>query len=80
MDTSKHVLTQPIASAGFYEDGSMVKSVTSANTIELEKQRLMRMSSIVERSLCRDDYKKWAWDGCSNLSAAFLQYPPDRIG
>jgi hypothetical protein len=38
------------------------------------------MSTIVESSLGRDDYEKWAWDGCSATSAAFLQSPPDRIG
>ena len=75
IDSTKHLLTQPVARAGFYEDGTMAKSVTSAITIELEKQRLVRMSSIVESSLGRDDYEKWAWDGCSNLSAAFLQSP-----
>ena len=37
------------------------------------------MNSIVENSLGRDDYEKWAWDGCSNLSAAFLQSPSDAI-
>jgi hypothetical protein len=58
IDTSKHLLTQPVARAGFYEDGSMAKSMTSAITIELEKQRLMRMGSIVETSLGRDDYEK----------------------
>ena len=47
VNTSKHLLTQPIARAGFYEDGSTVKSMTSAITIELEKQRLMHVSLIV---------------------------------
>ena len=37
VDTSKHLLTQPIARAGFYGDGSLAKSVTCAITIELEK-------------------------------------------
>ena len=60
IDTSKHPLAQPIVRAGFYEDSSMAKSVTSAITIELEKQSLMRMSSIVESSLGRDDYENLA--------------------
>ena len=68
VDTSKHLLTQPIARAGFYEDDSMTKSVTSAITIELEKQRLVRMGTIVESSLGRDYYKKWTWDGHSAIS------------
>ena len=71
VDTSKHLLTQPIARKSFYKDGI---------TIELEKQRLMRMSSIAESSLSRDDYEKWVWDGYSNLSAAFLLSPPVAIG
>ena len=54
--------------------------MTSAITIELEKQRLMRMSLIVKSSLDRDDCEKGAWDGCSNLRAAFLQSPPNAIG
>ena len=54
--------------------------MTNAITIELEKQRLMHMSSIVESSLGRDDYEKWVLDGCSNLSAVVLQSPPDAIG
>ena len=40
----------------------------------------MHTSSIVESSLNRDDYEKWVPDECSNLSAVFLQFPPDRIG
>ena len=79
IDASKHLLTQPIVRAGFYEDGSMAKSVTSAITINLEKQRLMRMGTIVESSLGRDKYEKLTSDGCSDLSTAFLQSSPDRI-
>ena len=57
----------------------MPKSVTNAITIKLEKQRLMRTGTTVESSPGRDDYEKWAWDGCSAMSAAFLQSPPNRI-
>ena len=51
----------------------MAKSVTSAITIELEKQRVMRMGTIVESSLGRDDYEKRAWDEYSDLSVTFLK-------
>ena len=50
----------------------MANSKTSATTIKLEKQRLVRMGLIVKSSLGRDDHEKWAWDGCSDLRAAFL--------
>ena len=46
----------------------------------MEKQRLIHVSSMVESSLVRDDYEKWVWGGYSDLSAAFLQSPPDTIG
>ena len=35
---------------------------------------------VVEDSLDRGDYKKWSWDGCSKMSAAFLQSLTDPIG
>jgi hypothetical protein len=80
IDTSKYLITQPVTRAGFYEDGSMARSVTNAITNELEKQRLLHMSTIVETSLGRYDYEKWAWGGCGAMSAAFLQSLPDIIG
>ena len=80
INTSNHLLIKPDKKVGFYTDGSMAKSVTNAITIELEKQRLMRMDILVKSSLRRDDYEKSTWGGYSATSAAFLQALPDRIG
>ena len=58
----------------------MAGSVTNAVTIELETQRSIHLGTVVEDYLHRNDYEKWSWEGCSKMSAAFLQSPLDPIG
>ena len=71
-DTSTHLLTQTVTRAGFYNDGSMLRSAINTITIELKELRSMRVCTVVESSLRRDDYGKWAWDGYSAMNAACL--------
>ena len=82
VNTSKYLITQAVTRAGFYEDGPMEISVTKAVTIKLETQRSMRLGTIVEILLDRDEYEynKLSWDGRIMMSAVLLQSPPDSIG
>ena len=74
------MIVQPVERAGFYEDGSMALSVTHALTEELEKQRSLNLGANIVRTLGREDYEKWSWDGCTRMNSMFLASPPDRIG
>ena len=47
--------------------------------IELERQGLLHMTTVVERTIRRDTCGKLAWDGCSVMSVAFLQSQRDII-
>ena len=55
-------------------------SVTHALTEELEKQRSLDLGKNITKTLGREDYEKWSWDGCTRMSSMFLTSPPDRIG
>ena len=79
-DTANYLIVQPVKRAGFYEDRSMARSVTHALTEELEKQRSLNLGANIARTLGREDYEKWSWDGCTRMSSMFLTSPPDRIG
>ena len=75
-----YLLTQYVNRAGFYSDGSHAPSrITKAIKIELEKARSTDLGQRITRTLTRDDYEHWSWEGWSPMSAVFLHSPPDQF-
>ena len=79
-DNANYLINQPLERAGFCADGTIKRSVTNTVTEELEKQRSSRLGTEVERTLGREEYERWAWDGGTRMSSEFLISPPDAIG
>ena len=54
--------------------------MTNAVTKELEKQRSSRLGTEIERTMGREEYEKWAWDGGTRMNSLFISSPLDAIG
>ena len=80
LSNPKLLLTQELARAGFYEDGSVAKSVTNALTIELEGSRSRSLGNWIADRLDRKSYERWSWEAWRKSSAVFLHSPPDQFG
>ena len=79
-DNRSLLINQPMANAGFYDDGSSPGSITNVITSEIESARSTALEQQITSALSRKNYERWSWEAWSKIGASFLISPPDAMG